>query len=288
MPIQRARALTLPCGTVLWLLPGRAVWWPEARSLFVADVHFGKAASFRHAGQPCPRAPRPTTSPGWMRCSPPPAHSGWVFWATFACARRATRPVAATARLAGATRAVAMDLVLGNHDRHAGTPPADLNIALQEEPWAPVPACPCGQRTTRRPWRGTPCWRGICIPRWCCTARRGTACAYPVLHGSQGHQGCWCCPPSAPSPARTPTPCPQAHGPMPLRARGWCRCPAVDGLLRRPFGHAGVQRRGRYSGTKAQPLPKVASSAGHWLAMLAGVGWVPSSTQRSRAAISVG
>ena len=45
---------------------------------------------------------------------------------------------------------------------------------------------------------------------------------------------------------------------------------------------------GRYSGTKAQPLPKVASSAGHWLAMLAGVGRVPSSTQRSRAAISVG
>ena len=46
--------LTLPCGTVLWLLPGRAVWWPQARSLFVADVHFGKAASFRHAGQPVP------------------------------------------------------------------------------------------------------------------------------------------------------------------------------------------------------------------------------------------
>jgi metallophosphoesterase superfamily enzyme len=32
--------------------------------------------------------------------------------------------------------------VLGNHDRHAGTPPADLGIALRLEPWALAPGCP--------------------------------------------------------------------------------------------------------------------------------------------------
>ena len=58
-------------------------------------------------------------------------------------------------------------------------------------------------------------------------------------------------------------------------------CGALSGT--RVFSAAG-----RYSDTKAQPLPKVASSAGHSLAMLAGVGRVLSSTQRSRAAISVG
>ena len=75
--------LALPCGTVLWLLPGRAVWWPEARSLFVADVHFGKAASFRHAGQPVPTG---TTADNIARLDvllTTTAHNGWCFWATF-------------------------------------------------------------------------------------------------------------------------------------------------------------------------------------------------------------
>ena len=53
-PPAGAQAITLPGGTALWLLPQRAVWWPAARTAFVADVHFGKAATFRRAGQPVP------------------------------------------------------------------------------------------------------------------------------------------------------------------------------------------------------------------------------------------
>ena len=30
------------------------LWWPAARMVMVADVHFGKAATFRRAGQPVP------------------------------------------------------------------------------------------------------------------------------------------------------------------------------------------------------------------------------------------
>lgn len=41
-------------GERLMLLPGRAVWWPGERTLFIADTHFGKAATFRHAGIPMP------------------------------------------------------------------------------------------------------------------------------------------------------------------------------------------------------------------------------------------
>ena len=41
-------------GLSLWLLPGRAVWWPAAGTLFVADLHFGKAATFRRAGLAVP------------------------------------------------------------------------------------------------------------------------------------------------------------------------------------------------------------------------------------------
>ena len=53
-PTIGAHAITLPCGTALQLLPQRALWWPAARMVLVADVHFGKAATFRRAGQPVP------------------------------------------------------------------------------------------------------------------------------------------------------------------------------------------------------------------------------------------
>ncbi|NBP80976.1 hypothetical protein EBU58_09735, partial [bacterium] len=36
------------------LLPGRGAWLPTSRTLLVADLHLGKAASFRHAGLPVP------------------------------------------------------------------------------------------------------------------------------------------------------------------------------------------------------------------------------------------
>ena len=43
-------------GEPLHLLPERALWWPAARVLFVADLHLGKAATYRALGQPVPAA----------------------------------------------------------------------------------------------------------------------------------------------------------------------------------------------------------------------------------------
>ncbi|MFA6207430.1 MAG: DEAD/DEAH box helicase, partial [Methylocystis sp.] len=37
------------------LLPQRAVWRVETRTLFIADAHLGKAATFRALGQPAPK-----------------------------------------------------------------------------------------------------------------------------------------------------------------------------------------------------------------------------------------
>jgi uncharacterized protein len=42
--------LTTPC----WLLPDRAVFFPANQTLLVADVHIGKAATFRSLGVPVP------------------------------------------------------------------------------------------------------------------------------------------------------------------------------------------------------------------------------------------
>ena len=41
-------------GEPVLLLPERALWWPARRTLLLADLHLGKAASFRAAGQPVP------------------------------------------------------------------------------------------------------------------------------------------------------------------------------------------------------------------------------------------
>src|SRR3954462_2682161 len=38
----------------LHLLPDRAVYWPARSTLLVADVHFGKCATFRSLGVPVP------------------------------------------------------------------------------------------------------------------------------------------------------------------------------------------------------------------------------------------
>ncbi|QVL33782.1 ligase-associated DNA damage response endonuclease PdeM [Telmatocola sphagniphila] len=41
-------------GQELWLLPERAVYWPAEKALLVADIHFGKEASFRASQIPIP------------------------------------------------------------------------------------------------------------------------------------------------------------------------------------------------------------------------------------------
>ncbi|MEO5696070.1 MAG: DEAD/DEAH box helicase, partial [Burkholderiaceae bacterium] len=41
-------------GESLTLLPERALWWPATRTLFIADLHLGKAATYRSLGQPVP------------------------------------------------------------------------------------------------------------------------------------------------------------------------------------------------------------------------------------------
>ena len=49
------RPLAIECaGETLWLLPEHALWWPAGRVLWVADVHLGKAATYRALGQPVP------------------------------------------------------------------------------------------------------------------------------------------------------------------------------------------------------------------------------------------
>jgi DNA ligase-associated metallophosphoesterase len=130
-------------GARLQLLPQRAACLPDHGVLLVADAHIGKAQSFRKLGVPVPEA---TTAGTLARLDD----------ALQACGARHIVFLgdllhAARSRTAGTLDAVAtwrarhpslqLTLVRGNHDDHAGDPPADWGVRCVDEPFA-LPGLP--------------------------------------------------------------------------------------------------------------------------------------------------
>lgn len=123
-------------GETLVLLPERAVCWPRMHTLFIADAHFGKAASFRVQGVPVPRG---TTLDAVTRVDALLARTHArrvVFLGDFLHARagRTAGMIAQLQEWRLRHGDVEMMLVRGNHDRNAGDPPPELNIECVDEP----------------------------------------------------------------------------------------------------------------------------------------------------------
>ena len=124
-------------GEAVRLLPERALFWPSACALIVADVHWGKAAAFRSAGIPIPggatrrdleRLDSAILRTGARRL----IVLGDLFHAR--AGRVASRTLAELRSWRGAREALEIQLVRGNHDRHAGDPPADLRVNCLDAP----------------------------------------------------------------------------------------------------------------------------------------------------------
>jgi len=125
------------CGQTLWLMPDRAIYWPARRALLVADVHIGKAASYRALHQPVPRGTTETTLQRLDALLAACECELLIILGDFIHARTG-RTASTMARLqAWRDRHAQLRIVLvrGNHDRHAGDPPAQLGIDVQDEPW---------------------------------------------------------------------------------------------------------------------------------------------------------
>lgn len=125
-------------GVRLCLLPQRAAWLPDHGTLLVADAHLGKAVSFRKLGVPVPEA---TTEANLDRLSQVIERTGaqrLVFLGDLlhSTRARADGTVEAVSRWRAGHAEVSMDLVPGNHDRHAGAPPPAWNIQLLPGPFA--------------------------------------------------------------------------------------------------------------------------------------------------------
>ena len=124
-------------GEVLTLLPQRALYWPARSMLVIADIHFGKAASFRAQGIPVPRG---TTTENLEMLTALVAATGAtsvLFLGDFLHARHAHAAATMAALQDWRERHshLALTLVRGNHDSHAGDPPSRLGITVVDEPY---------------------------------------------------------------------------------------------------------------------------------------------------------
>ncbi len=125
-------------GETLALLPERALWWARERTLFIADPHFGKAATFRCAGIPVPETSHEDDLARLENLLARLGARRLVILGDFFHAKsgRSEGTLAALAEWRTRSEALEVVLILGNHDRHAGPPPKAWDIACVVGPWA--------------------------------------------------------------------------------------------------------------------------------------------------------
>lgn len=134
--------LTLGDATVR-LLPGRAAWLPAVRALLVADVHLGKAETFRSLGVPVPGGIGEATLARLdaLIDAHRPRHLVVLGDLLHGPAAQCGSVLAPLARWRDRHADVAIALVRGNHDDRAGDPPPECGITLLDEP-ARLPGLP--------------------------------------------------------------------------------------------------------------------------------------------------
>lgn len=129
-------------GVDLVLMPERAVFRPDSRTLYVADTHWGKTATFRAGGIAVPAG---TTRADLARLTAALRRTGATRLVVLGdlLHARLGRDEAATNAAIRAWRDgvsdVRVELVQGNHDRAAGDPHPDWRIAVVTDPTADPP-----------------------------------------------------------------------------------------------------------------------------------------------------
>jgi DNA ligase-associated metallophosphoesterase len=125
----------------LTLYPECAAHWARARTLLIADPHFGKAATFRANAIPVPRG---TTTSALARLDALIVRTGAsriIFLGDYLHARDGRSPETLRVLAAWRVANAALDVVLvrGNHDRRAGDPPRELGVHCVDAPLVDSP-----------------------------------------------------------------------------------------------------------------------------------------------------
>jgi DNA ligase-associated metallophosphoesterase len=123
----------------------RALYWPRAATLFVADVHLGKAAAFRAGGVPMPRGGTQADLDRLAALLAFTSARRLVVLGDFlhAQAGRVAALDIAFRRWREQHGTIQMTLVRGNHDTKAGDPPTSWSIDVVQEPHALAPFLAC-------------------------------------------------------------------------------------------------------------------------------------------------
>jgi DNA ligase-associated metallophosphoesterase len=136
---------TTLAGEPVQLLPCGALHLPRHAALLVADLHVGKAQSFRRLGVPVPESTTLATLDALDAALAATGARRLVVLGDFLHSRRAHAPVVLGALAEWRARHGGLEVVLvrGNHDDRAGDPPADLRIQVVDEPWPLGPFALC-------------------------------------------------------------------------------------------------------------------------------------------------
>lgn len=126
-------------GETLWLLPDGAVWWPCARTLFVADLHLGKGAAFRAQGQAVPAGSSARTLAQLEERFTRQQAEQLVVLGDFWHGEQGLTLQLLDAVAAFGQR-IPTVLVLGNHDRHIHPAGLPLKVVSGQSPLGPLTA----------------------------------------------------------------------------------------------------------------------------------------------------
>ena len=128
----------------------RALYWPAGATLFVADVHLGKAAAFRAGGIALPRGGTRADLARLTALLAQTQASRLVVLGDFlhAAAGRVAALDAAFRAWRAAHQHVTLTLVRGNHDDRAGDPPAAWGVDVVAAPHALPPFLACHEPVT--------------------------------------------------------------------------------------------------------------------------------------------
>lgn len=141
-------------GEQVYLMPDRGLWWPVEQTLFIADIHLGKAATFQRAGMPVPECSHQADLQRLSRILTETQAKRLVILGDFFHARQGRTAITEGLILEWRNERPEIEILLteGNHDRQTGPPASELGIryvkgvlkmgpfALRHEP-EPVDGC---------------------------------------------------------------------------------------------------------------------------------------------------
>ena len=137
MTIHNQAVVIEAMGQTVTLLPQRAVYLNDSQTLLVADLHLGKAATYRKLGQPVPQGTTTETLARLSAAIQRQPVKKLVVLGDFlhaAHVHQASPTLAAIEQWRARHSMLSITLVRGNHDDRAGDPPKDFDIDVVDEP----------------------------------------------------------------------------------------------------------------------------------------------------------